>query len=134
MESLLAHLFLDEFERYFPDWRDTCEYEENVKIVIPAINDEVGDLHIRFGEDEITVFPGMYYHKHFDIYSNYPTLEERKADAARQANSFISDFLADKVVIFTSPQCSGCYYVGTDPSGFLPPLARKFLWSGKIKD
>lgn len=133
IDDSLSRIFLADLESYIPDCHKFIVESDRLELIIPAKSQETGKLHIWLDGDEITIGIGQYFHTHFDTYSNFPTLIERERDASLQANRFIQDVLADKVIIYISDRSAGCYSIGSKGDLLVKPGDKKMVWSGRIE-
>ena len=129
----LSKIFLADLENYIPDCHKFIVESDRLELIIPAKNQKTGELHIWLDGDEITIGVGQFFHTHFDTFSNFATLTEREKDASRQANQFIQDMLADKIVIYVSEKWAGCYPIGSNREILTKPGDKKMVWSGTIE-
>ena len=100
--DLLSREFRAELQRRLPNVAVHEEFTDRLIVTIPARHPDTGPIRVRLDRDEITVGVGEYFHCHFETFldSDAAIPEDQRARvAAERAVDFISEFLADAIVL-----------------------------------
>jgi hypothetical protein len=153
----LSIIFLRKLRDTFPseDWEAT--FTDKLEVVIPPIDDRIGEIHIWLDGDEVTVGIGQLFHTHFETYlDDSLSKTEANEQAVLKTIEFIRDVLADKYVIEicykgNNPTRARVFPLGeegleswTIPIGGITEILRilfspkkkiaRYVWSGKEID
>ncbi|MDX1393841.1 MAG: hypothetical protein R3195_05600 [Gemmatimonadota bacterium] len=104
----LSKLFLARFETAFAGERFEIEQTDHLEVTIPARHSAVGALCVELANEEVTVWFGEHYHRHYSPRDYGSATAEAAERAVEGALKFIRGILRDDVILEIT-------YEGTTP-------------------
>ena len=129
---MMADLLTTELAARLPDLEVRTD-APNRSLVIPAANDEVGNVTIIDDGDEFTLYIGTITHGHFSDYEA-ANPDERARTIVDSLVLFLEDLVADRVLIWRSDGSGGWRGIDTDEqlNVHSDSGTQFYLWSGPI--
>jgi hypothetical protein len=136
--ATISELLIPALQSKFPNEKWTFGASPDSIAFLPALCEEVGDLHITDDGDEAGIFIQHVTHCHINPYEEVDSDEQRAHWIVKEVVGFVDDLLADRILLWAvaKGRRMGGLIWGFD--GTIPHDIRKeayvFVWSRRIRN
>lgn len=107
--------------------------ENDQEITIENQHSHIGNIDFEADGEEIIIYIGNFTHWHAGCYDETLNKEQKQKQVVNEVLDFLSDMLADKIVMWGSHETGGGFYYDENEQDvpLNPEEVDKYVWSGK---
>jgi len=134
---MIFDYLIPKLKEHFPNQGLLVESSPEARVVFSCMHPEVGDIEIHDDGDELTVYAGNFTHSHFSNYDEKLSKEQKAAQIAEDAVTFLKDVFADRIVFWGSHHVIGGWHQRGESNeflrtGILGKSKKEYVWSGPL--